>query len=334
MPTNPDILGLIQTGKALVNPTSAVNQQANSQITSILGSVKENLGIAGESTTSNDPNSQVTARGKIAALNNEASAPRASMTTAEVQENLDLRNRLIERYQKELSSINDGSGAGIDGFESPNVDGTTTVYDSTARQTYLNTRISQLQSERDTYQAMVNSGSTSRPGGYAIQDRLAWEDDVRDRERTAAGVQNLADQLGTMQAHTDTLLGDSTRISGLGAAQNAARKIAGAATNCGDVLGAVGSLTGTTDIINGALGVLSDAGEVLGDINKVLIQANAAKAQLEELINTDIATADEILQAAKDGAVAAVLSEVQRDPCAQFLFTEVLGSPDLRKILG
>ena len=334
MPTNPDILDLVSKGSALVNPTSAAAQQASSATTTAIQSLKDGLGIAGETTTSNDAWTQNTLRGKYQATVNEITNPRTQMFPPEIKANISDRQKLLASYQSELNEINSGNTSGLDGFTSPGIDlGATETYDSATRKAYLEQRVTELETQIQTYQALDTGTPQGRTSQLADWDRAFYADQVKDRERSAAGVENLADQLGTFQAHTDNLMGNSVNLSGLGAAQNAARLIAGAERNCGDLLDAVGSLTGGTDLINGALGALGELGNILEDVNSVLIKVSQAKAQIEGLVNDDNLKAETILQAAKDGMQAAVLSEINRDPCAAFLFNDVLGSPDLKKLL-
>jgi hypothetical protein len=328
MPLNPEILKLVETGKHIKNPTSVVNQTANTQTSSIIQSIKDSVGLAGAGATGNDPSAENTLRGKIAALDNELSSPRTA-TVAENQARLATKQRLRTDMQKELDGLNDGT-IDLTDLEFLDVDGTTISQENEARKTYLQGRISEL----DGQIASFDVNNTSRNTTIINQDRADLQDQVRDRERSAAGAENFANQLGNLQSHTDTLLGDSTRITGIAAAGQVAKMAAGAERNCGDLLDSVGALTGSTDIIDGALGALGEIGDVLEDINGVLATVNQAKGAIENLIATDIATGEEILQAAKDGATAAVLSEINRDPCAAFLFNDVLGTPDLKKLIG
>jgi hypothetical protein len=334
MPTNPDILKLVREGAATVNPTSAAAQATTNATTSAIQSLKDGLGVAGATTSSNNSYDQNTLRGKQQAAINELSNPRTQMFPPEVKQMISEREKLKASYTKELAEINAGNTSSLDGFVSPGIGvGQTETYQSQARKTYLEGRITDLDSEIADYRAVDNGNPTIRTSAFAQADANLYADQIKDRERSAAGVENLADQLGTFQAHTDQLLGDSVNLSGLGAAQQAANLVAGAERNCGDLLGAVGSLTGGTDIINGALSALGDLGALLEDVNSVLISVNQTKAQLEGLINSDQLQAETILQGAKDAMQAAVLSEINRDPCAAFLFNDVLGTPDLKKLL-
>ena len=337
MPINTDILDLVQSGAALVNPTSAVSQATTTATTSAISSIKEGLGIAGDTTTSNDPSAQNTLRGKYQAALNEASAPRSIMYPSEVQEMISGRQTMIASFENELAEINAGNTSSLDGFTSQGIGvGDTETYDSAARKTYLEGRIASLQSEVAAYQGAYNGPSTpvNRLPSWAAGDAAFYADQVKDRERSAAGVENLADQLGVFQAHTDNLLGNSVNLSGLSKAADVARTVAGAQRNCGDLLGAVGSLTGGADLINGALEALGDIGALLEDVNSVLIKVNQTKAQLEGLINSDNLKLETMVQGAKDAMTAAVLSEINRDPCASFLFNDVLGTPQLKNLLG
>lgn len=328
MPLNPDILKLVETGKHIRNPTSIVNQQANQQTSSAIQALKDSVGLAGAGATGNDPANELTLRGKIAALDNELSSPRTA-TVAENQARLANKQKLLADMQKERAGLDDGS-IDLTGLEFLDVDGNTISQENEARKTYLDGRIADLQNQVDNFD--VNN--TTRTTAIINADRADLQDQVRDRERSAAGAENFANQLGQLQSHTDTLLGDSTRITGLAGAAQAAKIAAGAQRNCGDLLGAIGGLTGGADILGGVNDALGQIGDVLEDVNGVLATLNQAKGAIENLIAVDIATADEILQAAKDGAVAAVLSEINRDPCAAFVFNDVLGTPDLKNILG
>lgn len=336
MPLNTDILDLVQQGAATVNPTSTVSQATTQATTSTIQGIKDGLGIAGSTTTSNDPYSQNTMRGKHQAAINELTNPRSIMTPSEVQEQISGREKLIASYQAEIVEIDAGNTSALDGFVSPGIgSGDTETYQSSARKTYLEGRITELETQKSAYESAYQGSSipVTRTSQMAQWDRDYYADQIKDRERTAAGVENLADQLGTFQAHTDQLLGDSTRLAGLSKAKNVVGVVADAARDCPDLLGAVGSLTGGTDLINGALEALGDLGDILEDVNSVLIKVNQTKAQLEGLINDDNLKAETILAGAKDAMTAAVLSEINRDPCAAFLYKNVLGSPQLKDLL-
>lgn len=334
MPLNTDILDLVRTGAATVNPTSTAAQATTTATTSAIQGIKDGLGIAGETTTSNDRTLQNTKRGEHAALVNEVNGNlRTTMFPAEVKDQIARREKLKTSFQNEINEIDAGNTSALDGFVSANVDGTNDTYQSEARKTYLTNRISELDSEIATYRTLDNGNPAGRNLALATADRNLVADEIKDRERAAAGVENLADQLGTFQSHTDNLMGDSTRLAGLSKAANVVGTVADVTRDCGDLLGMVGGLTGGTDIINGALGVLGDLGEILEDVNSVLIKVNQTKAQLEGLINDDNLRAETVLQGAKDAMQAAVLSEINRDPCAAYLYNNVLGSPQLKDLL-
>ena len=334
MPLNTDILDLVQQGAAKVNPTSSISQATANATTSAIQGIKDKIGIAGTTTTSNDPFVQNTTRGKHQAAINEISSPRATMTSAEVKEQIADREKLIASYNKEIEAIDAGNTSGLDGIVSPGIGvGDTETYESQARKTYLEGRVADLESQRDSYRALDTGSDAARTSQMAQWDRDLYADQIKDRERTAAGVENLADQLGTFQAHTDNLMGDSTNLAGLSKAANVIGTVADVSRDCGDLLGMVGGLTGGADVINGALGALGDLGDILEDVNSVLIKVNQTKAQLEGLINDDNLKLDTVITGAKSAMEAAVLSEINRDPCAAYLFNNVLGSPQLKDLL-
>lgn len=334
MPLNTGILDLVQQGAATINPTSAASQATTTATTSAIQGIKDGLGIAGETTSSNDPYSQNTLRGKHAAAINDIANPRQTMTPLEVKDQIARREKLIASFQNEIQEIDAGNTSALDDFVSPGIgSGDTETYQSAARKTYLEGRITAMEAELVDYRAGDNGNPLGRTSAMATGDRNVYADEIKDRERTAAGVENLADQLGTFQSHTDNLMGDSTRLAGLSKAANVVGTVADVSRDCGDLLGMVGGLTGGTDIINGALGALGDLGEILEDVNSVLIKVNQTKAQLEGLINDDNLRAETVLQGAKDAMQAAVLSEINRDPCAAYLYNNVLGSPQLKDLL-